>query len=474
MADDSALIDGLIRDIKIKDPRLAQALTFINFKLRDLNLQINPLVLQSQLDEAIARAVGAPASFTFEFTPRTVRLHWSPVTGAVSYEVRLGEDWDTATFQFRTVSLQADVDPLPTGSTTFLLKSLNSAGVESILAVSLIVIVPNIPAVIISAQVIDNNVLLFWNEPASIFVIDFYEVFKAGVSLGFVDGTFLARFEQVGGTYSYSVVAHDIADNESTETTIVVNVNTPPDFALTDTRVSDFSGTFDDIIARPGYGLDWDIPYIVGPFNLVSFENHFILNGWASIQEQIDAGYPLFLQPTDPNGTYIERIDYGLVLNNVIVTLTYNAIQLSLVSDVLVTVETQVSLDDISYSAYVAGSVQFYTTFRYLRFKITFTTSNDHALLQLTNLVIRLDVKREQDGGIVNALATDATGTIVLFNKTFLDIDSIDVSSMGTVFGTAIVDFTDVPNPTSFKVLVFDAAGVRITSNVRWIARGIV
>lgn len=471
MSDDSALIDGLIRDIKIRDPRLAQALTFINFRLRDLNLQINPLVLRDQLALALERAVQAPASFSFEFTPRTVRLHWSAIEGAVSYEVRRGANWDTATFLFRSVSLQADIDPLLTGSHTFLIKSLVSGGTESTTATSLVVTVPEIPAVIISARVIDNNVLLFWNEPTSVFVIDYYEVFKAGVSLGFIDGTFFTKFEQSSGVYAYTVVAHDIAENESAPAEVLVTLNQPPDFQLTDTRVSILTGTASDIYIRTRFGA----PYLIGPFISRTFRQHFDDNLWDTVQDQITAGYPLFLTPSDTTGgSYEERIDYGTVLNNVIVTITYNDLQLGAPNLVGVTIEMKVSTDDITYSAYTTGKSQFFSTFRYFKFKFTFTTANNHALLKIANLTIRLDVKREQDGGIVSALAADATGTVVNFNKAFKDIDAIDVSAMGTVFGTAIVDFVDAPNPTIFKVLVFDAAGVRINSSVRWIARGIV
>jgi hypothetical protein len=37
-----------------------------------------------------------------------------------------------------------------------------------------------------------------------------------------------------------------------------------------------------------------------------------------------------------------------------------------------------------------------------------------------------------------------------------------------------VVDFADIPNPVSFRVLLFDADGNRVTGSVSWIAEGIV
>lgn len=476
MGDDSQIVDSLIRDINREDPRLAQALRLINLKLRDLNLQLNPLFLQQSLEEIAASGLTPPATFTFSFTPRTIRFNWDPVDGAAQYEVRRGTVWETATLQFRSLSLQADIDPLLIGSYTFLIKSISSTGTYSTLSTSLTLSIPIIPAVLITAQVIDNNVLLFWNEPESSFVIDFYEVFKDGVSLGTLDGTFISRFETISGTFHYSVIAVDIAGNESVPAVIVATVTQPPDFQLFDSLQSDY-GTLTNMRhhdSTPLFGDGSPLGFIIGPANTTeSWEDHFINNGFSNIDDQVTAGYPLYLQPILVVGSFEDVLDFGTVLNNVIATLTYNKF-LYTVDDVTVLVQMKVSLDNITYSAYTSGSVQFFSSFRYLKLKMTFTPTTTKALLNVSSVFVRLDVKREQDGGIVAAVSTDVGGTTVNFIKSFKDIDSIDVSAMGTVFGTAIVDFVDAPNPTSFKVLVFDGAGVRISASVRWIARGIV
>lgn len=203
-----------------------------------------------------------------------------------------------------------------------------------------------------------------------------------------------------------------------------------------------------------------------------SYEEHFVNNGWASPQAQVDAGYPYLVQPTPMVGTYTEIIDYGLLLSSLIVTITYN--QNQIFGNTTVVIDMQVSSDGISYSSYVSGAVQFYTSFRYLRFRLTFTGDTDEAILVLSNLQIRLDVKREQDGGVASVLSSDTGGTTVTFNKAFRDIDSVTATPMGTTDLKVVIDFLDIPDPTDFKVYLFDTAGVRASGDVRWIARGVV
>lgn len=98
---------------------------------------------------------------------------------------------------------------------------------------------------------------------------------------------------------------------------------------------------------------------------------------------------------------------------------------------------------------------------------------NYDGLIKITNIQVTLAVKKEVDGGQGTADAGDVSGTIFTFNKTFKDIDSIVVTVNSVVERIAVVDFVDAPNPTSFKVYVFDASGVRQTELIRWVARGI-
>ena len=58
------------------------------------------------------------------------------------------------------------------------------------------------------------------------------------------------------------------------------------------------------------------------------------------------------------------------------------------------------------------------------------------------------------------------------FNVNFIDVQSITVTPRGTVPRIAIYDFLDAPYPTSFKVLLYDTNGNRVSGPFSWSAKG--
>lgn len=208
-------------------------------------------------------------------------------------------------------------------------------------------------------------------------------------------------------------------------------------------------------------------------YSACSWHTHFNSRGWANIQAQIDAGYPIYAQPTELTGSYEEIIDYGLLLTNNIVTVRWS--ENHIVGDIDVVCKIASSTDGISYTAFTTGTSVFYSSMRYVKIRLEFAAINDKELLEIDNLEILLDVKREVDSGQVTALAADGlTGTEVFFNKTFKDIDSIELTVAARQPITAIYRFTDVPNPTSFHVLTYDSSGNQVDYLVSWLVRGIV
>lgn len=102
------------------------------------------------------------------------------------------------------------------------------------------------------------------------------------------------------------------------------------------------------------------------------------------------------------------------------------------------------------------------------------SVNDKQSLILITSLSARLDVRREVDSGIANCLAADVGGTVVTFNKAFKDVDGITLGVNDTVEKKAIFDFVDIPDPVSFKILVYNVAGARVDAQVRWMARGII
>jgi len=61
----------------------------------------------------------------------------------------------------------------------------------------------------------------------------------------------------------------------------------------------------------------------------------------------------------------------------------------------------------------------------------------------VASLLVTLNSKVINDSGSVSALSTDALGTVVNFNKQFVDVNSITVAPQGTAPRVAVYDFKD-------------------------------
>ena len=99
---------------------------------------------------------------------------------------------------------------------------------------------------------------------------------------------------------------------------------------------------------------------------------------------------------------------------------------------------------------------------------VTGYTQNTFTVTAATSQTTSGSVAVDNDGTTVY-LTADHTSTGA---KTFLDVESITVSANTTSPVYAIYDFTDTYNPLSFKVLLFDSSGTRITGAVSYSVRG--
>lgn len=477
-----SIVQSLLSGLEYDDPRLFSLLDLLIKDFYALNNQINPPTTQS-VPGTTGQIVtpGTVTGFMVTTYGNNVKLNWDVQAGLRSYEIRYkfganeADDWDTASFLIRTSTFSADINPvtipLIIGDHTFFIKSVDAFGVESTTASIVTLTVPRIPAPTITPLVITNFVLLYWTEPDHLFDIAFYNLYKDGVFQGQVGGTFKTIFETVGGTYAYTVEAVDIVGNVGFPSPdAIVVVTNPYDFALHATLDSNFGGTYTKVKHEVVAGTDM----LLACVDITkTYEDHFIDNAWVSPAAQVAAGYPRYIQPAETTGSYQEVFDFGTIISNVITVVTWNTIPIQgSVSTGTSTIET--STDGSTWSTPVSGTTTFASSVRYVRFTFNFVGSDDKSLAYFYKLQCSLNVRREQDGGTINAVSTDVGGTTVTFNKAFLSVESITLTPVSTVERKAVYDFAFPPNPTTFKVLLFNAAGARVTGDVTWIARGIL
>ena len=331
-----------------------------------------------------------------------------------------------------------------------------------------IVVAPTQPT--IAAQVIDNNVLLQWNDCTQTLPIASYELRKGttwttATVIGSKQGRFTSVFEVVSGSFTYWLAGTDSSGNYGTPGSITTTVNQPPDYVLKLDFNSTFSGSKTNAVM--------DGAALVACINTSeTWQSHFTSRSWSTPQDQINAGFTYFAMPSQTTGQYYDDIDYGTVLVGSKVTMTLTSSSIAGATTITPTISTK-KLSTDAWTVYAGLSSVFATDFRYVRAQYDFASAGGDDLLQITGLNVKLDSKLRNDSGTGTAVSTDSGGTVVSFNVAFIDIDSISVTPLATTSVVAVYDFVDAPNPTSFKVLLFNSSGTRISGAFSWSARGV-
>lgn len=400
-------------------------------------------------------------------------LSWAVSAGSfavVEYEIRAGASWAAGDFVANIKSTSYSIRVDFAGTKQYWVAAIDAAGNFS--APSNINATINAPAQpTLTAEVIDNNVLLRWGEVGGTLPIKYYEIrrgadFATATVLQTVSGTFATFFENEAGAYIYWLVAVDSANNFGTEVSIATNVNEPPDYQLNVDWYSTFAGAKTNALLMENG--DVLMPVETG----TTYENHFINNGYTSPQDQINAGFIHFIQPSVNTAVYEEEFDYGTVLPATLVKAAFSKTTITGAVTIAPTISTRKLITD-AWSDNVGQWLVFATDFRYVKVRLDIAASGGDDLLQGHSLNVRLDTKLKNDAGGGTANAGDVSGTPVLFNKTFIDVESITVSANTTASVTAVYDFLDAPNPTGFNVFLFNATtGARVSGNFSWSAKG--
>jgi hypothetical protein len=464
----SADLISIVQKSRDIDPTLADVLIGMLREQGRIAKIIDPAPI---VESKVAKVKIAPAPnvqvFSSSFTDTNVILTWeAPSTVVLFYEIRVGTTWDTAERILTTATLQAVLDPIAIGTTTYLIKAITDQGGYSVDALSVLAVVPDLGTFIITPSVINNFLSLSWTEPVSTFRVDHYILTKDGSTIAdAIKGDFTTRQEAAAGRYTYGLTAVDIFGNESSEITTTLDVGAPTDFEVQDSRTSGFTGTIVN-------GKVFQSKLYVCVDTSITYQSHFTSNGWATPAAQVAAGYPLWITPALTTASYEEIFDFGAIFTNVIVNLSW--LFETLVGSFTFGLSTKVSNDGITYGTANTASSFFVTSARYVKVKFTFTGNDDKALLAFSNFICTLAVKREVDGGDVNVFAADAAGTVISFNKTYLFVESITVTPLDTNIRTWVYDFAGGVSPTSFKVKLWNAAGARVDGHVSWKARGVL
>lgn len=322
----------------------------------------------------------------------------------------------------------------------------------------------------VTARVVDNTVTLSWTDVTTDFPINYFEIrrgstWETGVVIGEKQGSFTTVTEYAEGEYTYWVAGVDSSGSYGPANSVTVKVGAPPDFTSQFNQNSTFSGTKVNALVQ-GDAL-------LANLNLTeTWATHFTSRSWTTIQDQINAGYTYYALPSTTTSSYEETIDYGSIITGSKITATLTSTNVVGSTTITPTISVKAAIGD-AWTNYANTSSVYALNFRYIKVLYGFSSAGNNDLLLVTGLNIRADAKLITDSGVVSAVSTDAGGTLVTFNKTFSRVTSIVVTINATVGRFAVCNFTDVANPTTFRILAFSAAATRQNATVYWQARGV-
>ncbi len=442
----------------------------------------------SLTDTLTSITIGIPSTPNVSSTilSERLKLSWTESTSDFAikeYEIRVGANLLTSTLLATVTALNFELRIDWLGVKKFFVAARDVAlNLSSFGEVTVDILAPNAVDALTSNSV-SNTVLIDWEQPVltSLPIQKYYiykgDTFGGAEYLGSVSGTFQTYIERSTGTFTYWVVAEDTAGNLSTEESTVINIVAPTDyFVLAEQEL--YTNLINSSLALIGGGAN-------APFEdektfwtpvtdqTQSISAWFTANGWTTVQDAITAGFNQWLMPGSTSSGYLEfKVDYGGVFSSSYIELMYD--EVSMVGTVTYTDDISVSLDDSSYTTYTGVSQVFASNFRYVKYKINFTAANTNSLSRLNNIRSKLSLKIEEESGTVTCVSSDSGGTTVTFVKAFLDVEEIQATPNGTTAQFPVVNFVDIPNPTTFKVLLFNDSGTRINGSVFYKVRGAI
>lgn len=425
----------------------------------------------TEVTAAVTTTVPAVSSLAVSVDGDSALLTWAaPATSfAISdYEIRVGSTYAGSTLlgYARTTFDRRRI----TGSGTirYWITARDVAGNlgGSPTSVDLAVSVPATPTV--TSEIVDNNILLRWNDCTTTLPVVRYELYRDATLIGDNgDGRFAVLFEQAGGSFTYGVKAYDSAGNASSLGTVGATVSAPPDYVLRATFDSTLSGTRTNAVLYNGV--------VLAPMYDETDAEHTtrlgtLLGGTPTDDDAITAGYDQWWEPGHTTSSYVETFDIGSTVDPSTITVIAETATVQGVPSVAYQVKCSTTGAFAGEEQTYAGSqVYASSAFRYVKVTLTITGSGGDDLISMSALRVKVATKLKSDSGVVTVSSNPATVTL----SGDIDIETI-ISIVLTPSGTAARHATwTYTSGTSFSVYLWDATGAAATGDVAWTVRGV-
>ncbi len=329
----------------------------------------------------------------------------------------------------------------------------------------------------LTAGQIDNFVTIDWEAgeselPVYKYLIHKGDDYETAILVGEADKTFTTFYEISAGTYTYWVTPVTESGFEGDADSVNIDVPVPPDFKAISSFCVDGTGSHSNTL--------WESDYVIGNVNLTetwddwwdaTFPPTATTETWEDMIASAPGTYLYKNGIAVTTGQYIQTFDLGTTIGQGSVHWKPEKVNLTPFGNT-VDLETKVewSEDNVVWNEINNVTVINLNNFRYIRVTADIT-SDGYELIGIKPCfeVIAKRVPEVGKGSIVDA----ANGLVVPFVFPYYDVESIQVSPVGTTALFPVYDFNDVPNPTDFTVYLFNENGTKVTGNFSYTIIGI-
>jgi len=459
-----------------------------------------------------------------------------PDADVQEYEVRLDQDFGEAGSVYTGRQLRF-TDIRRADGTIYYIKALDTSGNYSANATSFApTITGPSPVSSLALLATDSQIQLRWASAGSVYPVSTYrlyegDMFDTAVPIGESSGTFEVIIREETGTYTFWVEPVDAAGNVGGAIKGTISVDGAQDYILRTDEFVDFNqmDTLTDMaIGQGGGGLGWDdeteldwssdtsprwdeapSPDLIGPVNITeTFLENMTRSGltsdtdqfwndetgiswddetnlqWNDIggdpyQVKLDNGFTHFLDPSTSVGVAERIIDFGALIPNTRITVNLDYEDLR--SGAIVSTVLSTSNDGISWNDFPENQFEITASnFQYLKININIDATGTNGLVRINSIRYKLDIKQKTDQGQAQIFASDydagnpsSSGTVVVLNKPFLDLDSVVATAKANDAKIVVTNFDDVGNQDRFRAVAFDrATGNAVDATISWNARG--
>jgi hypothetical protein len=154
-----------------------------------------------------------------------------------------------------------------------------------------------------------------------------------------------------------------------------------------------------------------------------------LARGYADVQAQLTAGYPLYWQPAALSGSHTERMDAGRVIAGGVINLGITATELG--TGAVATVSIRYSADAVSWSAWYDSLALQASDFRYVEVRYAVASGGMGAFM-VDDVHIEMRLQSITDITNLALNPSDTQGTFYATTKPFLDIQNVQVTPLAS------------------------------------------